>query len=111
MTLELFYQITSVLSLLAYVVSLFLFVYWILRTNKLRPYTLISMETAKAIMLQRFRNFTLLMLLSSLVFFTAYLVKYLMENKVLYSLLEISSLLTFLVATSLLVTSYLQKSK
>lgn len=111
MTLELFYQITATVSLSAFVVSVVFMTYVILKTQKLNPYTIFAIGTAKAILSKRFRDILILSLMSTLVLLIGHLAKFFFENKLLYKAFEVSALLMFLIATSVLILSYVQQEK
>lgn len=57
------------------------------------------MGTAKVVVSQKFRTILILMFFSTFLFFAAYFVKYFLEIRILYWLLEVLSLLLFLIAS------------
>jgi hypothetical protein len=91
-------QIVGAFSLTACAVSLVFFAYVISKIKNLNPYLIFAISTAKVLISQKFREILILMFFSTFLFFAAYFVKHFMEIRVLYWLLEASSLLLFLVA-------------
>ena len=108
--LDLFYQITTTLSIFASCVSIAFITYVILKTKGLNPYVIFAVGTVKAVTLRRLGKIVLVTLTSTLFLFTAYLTEIFFE-KLIYKTLEMSALLLFLVSASLLLVSYFQKEK
>jgi len=108
--LDLFYQITTTLSIFASCVSIAFIIYVILKTKGLNPYVIFAVGTVKAVTSRRLRKIVLITLTSTLFLFTAYLMEIFFE-KLIYKTLEMSALLLFLVSASLLLVSYFRQEK
>jgi len=85
--------------------------YVILKTQKLNPYTMFAMGTARVFVSRKFRSIILLTLMSTLILLTAHLMEFFFENDIFYRIFEISALSLFLLSSGLLLTSYLQQEK
>lgn len=99
MPYELIRQLIVAFSLIVCAISLFFFVYIIFKIRNLNPYLIFAIGTGKVVTSRKLRNILILMFFSTFLFFTAYFIKNFLEIIILYALLEVSSLILFLVAS------------
>ena len=111
LSLEPLYQAESIFSMLGYLVLLVLFICILLRVRKPSPSVALAMATAKVVVSQRFRNIVLLVFIGFFDLFLAFFVKYFLGNLPLHKLLEISTILLFLLVEILWVWEEILRGK
>lgn len=93
---ETFHIAVTYFSQLAAIISIMMYAFFVSKTRSTRPYTVLAVSAAGLIVGRRLKNIIILMLISTLLLFTAYVEKYYLGDRMLYWSFEALSLLAFL---------------
>ncbi len=109
---ETFHLVVVYFSQLAVIISVMMYLFFVVNARSARPYTLLAVSSAGLIVGRRLRNIIILMLMSTLALSAAYAEKYYFGNRMIYWSLEAVALFLFLasaISAILLSASHLGK--